>query len=171
MDLYDDFKLGTPGSSVKRPVKQQKVESAPPASEQKNRPEMLFEDKNHECCVEIEVDMHVSESAVRQSVAPAEISFVSFETDELTGLSRGIVYVCFVHPEDAQKVIQATKLAKAVSASKFQRIMDYLNLRPRERSKDKERDRDRDRDRDRNRDRDRDKDRDKERERGREKRR
>jgi RNA recognition motif-containing protein len=174
-DIYgDEFKIASSSGSSKRPVKQQKLEAAPSSPlvevEKAKKPGVLYQNKDPQCCVEMEVDVHVSEAAIRESVAPAEVSFVSFETDEVSGLSRGIAYVCFVEAEDAQKVLAASsKMAKPMSASKFERLMDDLNLkrergetkqsREKDRSKEQERGKDRDRDRERERERERDRDR------------
>ena len=168
-DLYgEDFKIGAPGSTFKRPVKQQKLESAlvAPEPEQQKRPLEMYPFKDPLCCVEMEVDTHVSEAVIRSSVAPAEVSFVAFETDEVSGLSRGLVYVYFAERVEAEKVLAASKLARPVSASKFERLMDHLNLRTRERSKyDREREKGKDRDKERERERVRETDRDRDRKR------
>ncbi len=135
--LYaDEFKLSTPvmvrSTPHSRPSKLQKVDAASPAvgatsvaSEARGE---LFSDKDPACCISLSVSLTTSEADVRKRFAGADVSFVSFETDAVSGASLGRCFVCFSNKEDADRA-KAESGVESVSKRDFEQLMDRLNLR------------------------------------------
>lgn len=132
-DLYaDEFKVApavaTPGKPfASRPTKQQKVEPAAAVVAPLVRTE-LYPHTDPACCVTLNVRPTATEAYVRALFGAAEVSFVSFVTDPVSGMSLGRCFVCFARAEEAEIARREPAIA-AVSKRDFEELMDRLNLR------------------------------------------
>jgi RNA recognition motif-containing protein len=131
-DLYaDEFRVSSSSIApfAPPPAKQQKVDpaSAQPAAPAPVRTD-LYPYTDPACCVSLNVRPTATEAFVRALFGAAEVSFVSFVTDQVTGSSLGRCFVCFGRPEEAEIAKREPAIA-AVSKRDFEELMDRLNLR------------------------------------------
>ncbi len=88
----------------------------------------LYPFSDHACCVAFNVRPTATEAYVKGLFGAAEVSFVSFVTDPVSGASLGRCFVCFARAEDAEIARREPAIA-AVSKRDFEDLMDRLNLR------------------------------------------